>query len=70
MPGEFDPLFCSVLSRELYWENKRYKLKRSVNLFLAEESHKRSDKYINTDDVIAFCLYLMNKMRWNVINIR
>ena len=24
-------------------------------------------EYLNVDDVIAFCLYLMNKMRWNLI---
>ena len=27
-------------------------------------------EYINADDVIAFCLYLMNKMRRNLIKIR
>ena len=27
-------------------------------------------EHINADDVIAFCLYLMNKMRWNLIKIR
>ena len=27
-------------------------------------------EYINIDDVIAFCLYLMNKMRRNLIKIR
>ena len=27
-------------------------------------------EYINTDEVIAFCLYLMNKMHRNFIKIR
>ena len=27
-------------------------------------------EYINVDDVIAFCLYLINKMRRNLINLR
>ena len=28
------------------------------------------EKYINADDFMAFCLYLMNKVWWNLIKIR
>ena len=39
-------------------------------LFLAKEPHQFADEYINADDVIAFCFYLMNKMRRKLIKIR
>ena len=26
--------------------------------------------YINADDVMTFCLYLMDKMRWDLIKMR
>ena len=29
--------------------------------FFAVESHQRAVEYINVDDVMAFCLYLMKK---------
>ena len=35
--------------------------------FFAEKSHELVGEYINADDVIAFCLYLVNKMRRNLI---
>ena len=35
-----------------------------------QESHELAQEYINADDVIAFCLYLMNEMRRNLIKIR
>ena len=35
--------------------------------FLAEESHQLAEEYISADDVIAFCFYLTNKMRRNLI---
>ena len=34
------------------------------------ESHLLAVEYIYVDDVIAFCLYLMNKMRRNLIKIK
>ena len=34
--------------------------------FFREESLFEGE-YLNVDDVIAFCHYLMNKMRWNLI---
>ena len=38
--------------------------------FFVEESHKFALEYIKADDVIAFCLYLMNKMRSNLIKLK
>ena len=38
--------------------------------FFAGESHYLAGKYINANDVITFCLHLMNKMRRNLIKIR
>ena len=38
-----------------------------IILFLAEESHQLAEEYISADDVIAFCFYLTNKMRRNLI---
>ena len=35
-----------------------------------QESHELAQEYINADDVIAFCHYLMNEMRRNLIKIR
>ena len=35
--------------------------------FFAGESHYLAGEYINADDVIAFCLYLMSKMRRDLI---
>ena len=35
--------------------------------FFAAKSHQLVGEYLNADDVIAFCLYLVNKMRRNLI---
>ena len=34
--------------------------------FFAAKSHQLVGEYINADDVIAFCLHLVNKMRRNL----
>ena len=39
-------------------------------LFSVKEPHQLADEYINAVGVIAFCFYLMNKMRRNLIKIR
>ena len=38
--------------------------------FFAQEFHQLPQEYFNAYDVIAFCLYLMNKMRRNLRKIR
>ena len=38
-----------------------------VLTFFVDESHFFALEYINRDDVIAICVYLMNKMRGNHI---
>ena len=38
--------------------------------FFAERFHWLAEEYINADDVIAFCLYLLNELRRNLIEIR
>ena len=35
--------------------------------FFAAKSHQLVGEYISAHDVIAFCLYLVNKMRRNLI---
>ena len=44
--------------------------KDRLGLFFGQESRYLPEEYINADDVIAFCIYLMNKMRGNLIEIR
>ena len=39
----------------------------TVTPFFAAKSHQLVGEYINADDIIAFCLYLVNKMRRNLI---
>ena len=34
------------------------------------ESHQLAVEHINDNDIIAICLYHMNKMRWNLIKVR
>ena len=41
-----------------------------INLFFALESHELEGEWINADDVITFCFYLMNKIHRNLIKIR
>ena len=38
-----------------------------VDSFFAVESYSFAVEYINVDDVIGYCLDLMNKMRWILI---
>jgi len=38
--------------------------------FFAGKSHYLVEVYINANDVIAFCRYLMNKMQRNFIKIK
>ena len=35
--------------------------------FFSMESYQHAVEYITADDVIAICLYLMNKMQWILI---
>ena len=39
-----------------------------ITCFLEVESHQCEVEYINVDDVIAFCLNFINKMRRNLIS--
>ena len=52
------------------WESLHSSSWHTECSFLAKEPHQLVDEYINADDVIAFCFYLMNKMRRNLIKIR
>ena len=40
-----------------------------LGFFFAGKSHYLAGEYVNANDVIAFCLYLMNKMQRNLIKI-
>ena len=52
------------------WESLHSSSWHTECSFLAKEPHQLVDEYINADDVIALCFYLMNKMRRNLIKIR
>ena len=70
----FQELLCAIFFSPMDLTHICYiqqQIRRDVLLrFFAEDSHQSAEEYINANDVITFCLDLMNKMRRNLINLR
>ena len=64
------PLPEPEMRSEGLWESLHSSLWHTELSFLEEEPHQLADEYINADDVIAFCFYIMINMRRNLIKIR